>query len=104
MILRIWHGYTTPENANAYEETLRKEVFEEIKSKNIQGFKGMQLLRRMGAGEVEFMTIMTFENIEAIKQFAGEQYEQAYIPDEARQVLSRFDDKAQHFELVLQLG
>ena len=104
MIQRIWHGYTTPDNADAYEALLKKEVFEGIKAKNIHGFKGMQLLRKSNANEVAFITIMSFDNIDAVKQFAGEDYEQAYVPAEAREILSRFDDKAQHYELVHQFS
>jgi heme-degrading monooxygenase HmoA len=103
MIVRTWHGYTTPENATAYEQLLKEEVFKEIKGKNINGFKGIRLLRKDGVNEVTFMTLMSFDNIEAVKQFAGEDYEQAYVPDAARKILSRFDDKAVHYELVHQL-
>jgi hypothetical protein len=104
MILRIWHGYTTPENATAYEHLLEEEVFKGIKEKNISGFKGIQLLKRGNANEVEFVTIMSFENYEAVKQFAGEDYEQSYVPAAARKILSRFDEKAQHYELLYQLS
>src|SRR4051812_40454273 len=104
MILRIWHGYTTPENATAYEQLLKEEVFIGIKAKNISGFRGIQLLKRNSANEVEFITIMSFDNYEAIKQFAGEDYEQSYVPATARKILSRFDEKAQHYELLYQLS
>jgi len=102
MMIRTLHGYTTPENAIVYEQLLKEEVFKEIKGKNIHGFKGIQLLRKNNASEVEFMTMMAFDDIEAVKQFAGEDYEKAYVPDAARKILSRFDDKAVHYELVLQ--
>jgi heme-degrading monooxygenase HmoA len=104
MILRIWHGYTTPVNATAYEQLLEEEVFKGIKAKNISGFKGIQLLKRDNANEVEFVTIMSFENYEAVKQFAGEDYEQSYVPAAAKKILSRFDEKAQHYELLHQLS
>ena len=103
MIIRIWHGYTTPQNAAAYEQLLKEEVFTGIKAKNIQGFRGIQLLKNNGVREVAFMTIMSFDDYEAVKQFAGEDYEQSYVPAAARKILSRFDEKAQHYELLYQL-
>jgi len=103
MIVRIWHGFTTPQNAGAYEQLLKEEVFTGIKAKNIQGFRGIQLLKNNDAHEVAFITIMLFDDYEAVKQFAGEDYEQSYIPAAARKILSRFDEKAQHYELLYQL-
>lgn len=104
MISRIWHGYATHSKAAAYETLLKEEVFEAIKGKNIHGFKGMQLLKKRNGNEVEFVTIMSFDDLEAVKQFAGENYEKAYVPAAAREILSRFDEKAEHYELVLQLA
>lgn len=42
---------------------------------------------------------MWFDNLEAVKEFSGEDYEQAYIPENARKILSRFDKKSTHYEL-----
>ena len=103
MIIRTWHGYTTPENANAYEQLLKEEVFENIKAKDISGFRGIQLLKRNIGNEVEFMTLMSFDNYEAVKQFAGEDYEQSYVPDAARKIFSQFDEQAHHYEVLYQL-
>ena len=99
MILRIWHGWTTPENADAYENLLRTEVFPGIEAKNIAGYQSIQLLRREADGEVEFITMMSFDSLQAVKDFTGEDYETAYVPDKARAVLKRFDDRSQHYEL-----
>ena len=99
MVGRIWHGWTTPENAEAYENLLRKEVFTEIASKNISGYRGIQLFRRPSGYEVEFVTIMWFDSLDDVKQFAGEDYEIAYVPSKARKLLSRFDDRSQHYEI-----
>ena len=99
MIARIWHGYTTFENADVYQNLLLKEIFPEIRSKNIKGHKGEQLLRRELENEVEFTTIIWFENIEAVKDFVGEDYETVYVPDKARAVLSHFDQRTTHSEL-----
>jgi len=99
MIFRIWHGWTTPENADIYENLLKKEIFPAIASKNVSGYRGIQLLRRALSNEVEFITIMQFDSLEAVKQFACEDYEKAYVPDKARKVLSRHDDRSQHYEM-----
>jgi len=99
MIGRIWHGWTTPENADRYERLLREEIFPEIEAKGVAGYRGVQLLRRAVDDEVEFVTLMWFESWQAVKQFAGEDYERAYVPTRAREVLSRFDERSQHYEL-----
>jgi len=99
MISRIWHGWTTKENADVYENLLKAEVFPTIASKNVSGYRGIQLLRRQLNNEVEFITIMQFNSLEAVKRFAGEDYEKSYVPDKAREVLSRHDDRSQHYEI-----
>ena len=99
MILRIWHGWTTPENADTYENLLKTEIFPGIAAKTIAGYRGIELLRRPLQNEVEFITIMRFDTLQAVKDFVGEDYETVYVPDKARQVLSRFDDRSQHYEL-----
>lgn len=99
MIGRVWHGWTTPENADAYESLLRHEIFEGIKDRQIPGFREIQLLRRSLDAEVEFITIMWFDSIDAVRAFAGEDYEVAVVPPEARALLSRFDARSQHYEV-----
>lgn len=99
MISRIWHGYTSKDNANIYENLLKEEIFRGIEEKNVKGYKGIQLLRRELDTEVEFTTIMWFDNIECVKQFAGDHYETAYVPAKAREVLTRFDENSIHCEL-----
>ena len=99
MIFRIWHGWTTQTNANIYENLLKEEIFPGIAAKKVSGYRGIQLLRRELDNEVEFITIMQFDCLEAVKQFAGEDYEKSYVPDKARNVLSRHDDKSQHYEM-----
>lgn len=99
MISRIWHGYTTPENADVYEELLKSEIFVGIQERDIPGFHGIHLFRRSVGDEVEFITLMWFESIEAVRRFAGEDYEVAVVPPKARQVLKRFDDRSQHYDV-----
>lgn len=100
MISRIWHGYSTKENADTYEKLLKNEIFVGIKNRNINGYKGIQLLRRELESETEFITIMWFDSIEAVKEFAGTDFEKAVVPEKAQKVLSHFDKISQHY-LVL---
>ena len=100
MIARIWHGWTQPENADAYEKLLKEEIFMGIAGRKIPGYQGIRLLRRaLDSGEVEFVTIMWFESLQAVKQFAGEDYEAAVVPPKARKLLARFDQRSQHYEV-----
>ncbi len=102
MIYRIWHGWTSRENADAYETLLRTEIFEGIAQRAIPGYRGIHLLRRETGDEIEFVTLMEFDSLEAVKTFAGEAYEVAVVPPRARQLLSRFDSRSAHYEVVLQ--
>jgi heme-degrading monooxygenase HmoA len=99
MISRIWHGWTTPENADTYESLLKSEIFYSIKNREIAGYKGIHLLRRDQSNEVEFITIMWFDDLDAVRSFAGEDYEVAVVPKKAQAVLSRFDARSQHYEV-----
>jgi hypothetical protein len=103
MITRIWHGWTSPQNADVYENLLKSEIFPGIASKNVFGYRQIQLFRRILEAEVEFVTIMWFDSWDAVRQFAGEDYEKAYVPPQARKVLSRFDERSQHYEIREQL-
>ncbi|MEH2510573.1 antibiotic biosynthesis monooxygenase (ABM) superfamily enzyme [Nitrobacteraceae bacterium AZCC 1564] len=71
MIARIWHGWTTPANADAYERLLRTEIFPGILARKIVGFRDIQLLRRDDGHEVEFVTIMNFDSLDAVIAFAS---------------------------------
>jgi antibiotic biosynthesis monooxygenase (ABM) superfamily enzyme len=100
MITRIWHGWTTPENAAPYQALLQDEIFVGIAARKVEGYRGISLLRRDLAGEVEFVTIMSFDSIAAVKKFAGEDYEAAVVPLKAQQLLVRFDKRSAHFETI----
>ncbi len=99
MISRIWHGYTTYQNADTYEALLKEEIFVGILNRHIPGFKNIQLLRRELQDETEFVTIMVFDSLKSVEEFAGQDYEQAVVPPSARAVLSHFDGRSQHYEI-----
>jgi heme-degrading monooxygenase HmoA len=99
MISRIWHGWTTLDNADKYEMLLKEEIFVGIQDRHIRGFKSIQLLRRDVGEETEFVTIMLFDLLDAVREFAGEDYETAVVPEKARALLSHFDQRSQHYEV-----
>jgi heme-degrading monooxygenase HmoA len=103
MIRRLWHGWTKRGNADAYEHLLREEVLPGIH--RVRGFKGAQLLRRdaENSDEVEFVTITLFESLNAVKEFAGEDYAVAVVPPQARKILSHFDARSAHYETVFRV-
>ena len=101
MICRLWHGWTTPANADAYEELLREEVFVGIEARGIPGFRGIEMLRRPAGGEVEFVTLMWFTSVDDVRQFAGEDYTKSVVPEAARRILERFDAEATHYEVSI---
>ena len=104
MIQRVWRGWTTPENSQAYEKLLREQIFPGIAAKGVRGYNGIALLRReLPSGELEFMTIMSFDSLHAVRAFAGEDYQRAYVPQAARLVLSRFDEISAHYQVLEQL-
>ena len=98
MIARVWHGYTTPEHADAYEAMLKPELLPGLTK--VKGYVSSSLYRRNLGVEVEFITIIVWESIEAIRAVAGEDYETAVIPEERRKYLARWDAKARHYEVA----
>lgn len=104
MISRVWHGWTTPANAHAYESLLKSEIFIGIRNRQMAGYRGIHLLRRNMGDEVEFVTVMWFDSMEAVRTFAGEDFEVAVVPPKARALLSRFDERSQHYEVEAQMN
>ncbi len=101
-IARIWHGWTTKANANAFERVLVDEAIPGIEKNKPAGYKGIQLLKRDVGNEIEFTTIMMFDSIESVKEFAGEDYETAHIDPKVKPLLLRYDRKSTHHTVLLQ--
>jgi len=99
MIAQLWRGWTNPEVADDYERLLRTQIFPGIQERRIAGYRGIELLRRTIGPEVEFITIMWFDSLEAVKAFAGADYEMAVVPPPARVLLRRFDERSTHYEI-----
>jgi hypothetical protein len=99
-IKRVWHGWTTKENANKYQNILNQEVLPSIEAKKIPGYKKIEVLRIELEGGVEFVTIMTFESLQNVIDFQGENYKRCYVPDVAQKILKRWDQESTHYELI----
>ena len=79
MISRIWHGWTTSPNADKYKALLKEEIFVGIHNRHIRGYRGIQLLYHDLNHEDEFITIMTFDSLDAVRDFASDDYEAAVV-------------------------
>lgn len=99
MICRIWRGWTLAENADAYEQLLRTEIFHAIAERRMAGYHGIDLVRRSLAECVEFVTIMWFDSLADVRAFAGDDYELAVVPPAARRLLLRFDERSTHYDV-----
>jgi antibiotic biosynthesis monooxygenase (ABM) superfamily enzyme len=100
MICRLWRGWTTLENADAYERVVRGEVIPGIEARQIPGFRHIDLMKRELGDEIEFQTLMWFDSLDAIIAFMGEDYSVSHVPDAAQMVLKRFDQRAVHYEVI----
>lgn len=101
MISRVWHGWTSAGDAAAYETLLRSEILPGIANRGIAGYRGAHLLRRDVPEGVEFVTILWFDSLEAVREFAGPDFDHSVVPEEARRLLARFDLRSTHYETVL---
>ncbi|WP_294121375.1 hypothetical protein [Sphingomonas sp.] len=104
MICRLWRGWTTPDNADAYERIVRGQVIPGIEARNIAGFRHIDLMCRVAGDEVEFQTLMWFDSLDSVVAFMGEDYAVSHVPPAAQAVLKRFDERAAHFEVIDRRG
>lgn len=100
MICRLWRGWTTKENAEAYQRIVRGQVIPGIEARRIPGFRSIDLVRRERDHDVEFMTLMWFDSLDAVKAFMGDDYEVSHVPAEARAVLADFDRRSAHYQVL----
>ncbi len=101
MIARIWHGWTKPENAKAYEEMLREEMFPSIVACNIKGYHGAELFINQDADEVEFVTLLRFDSMDAVREFAGADEGKPVIYPKAEALLTRMDELSRHYRVAI---
>jgi heme-degrading monooxygenase HmoA len=98
MIARLWHGVTSHENAEKYEDLLRGEILPGIH--RVKGYRGAYLLRREVLEGAEFVTLTLFDSMESVRRFAGDDVELAVVPEEARKLLARFDHRSVHYTIL----
>lgn len=102
-IIRTWKGWTTLENASIYEDLLINEVFPTVKRNGVTGLEKVSISTKNTMDEVEFFLTLQFDSLDAVKSFAGENYKLAYIPENAKRILKRYDKTAEHYELKEEL-
>jgi len=101
VIARIWHGWTKPENAKTYENMLRDEIFPSIAARNIKGYRGAELFINQAADEVEFVTFLRFDSMDAVKEFAGADEGKPVIYPKAEALLTRMDQRSRHYRIAI---
>ena len=101
MIARIWHGWTKKADAKAYEDMLQTEIFPSIAARNIKGYRGSELFINESADEVEFVTLLRFDSMDAVKEFAGTDEGKAVIYPKAEPLLTRMDDRSHHYRVAI---
>ena len=97
MIARHWRGWTRVENADTYEALLKNKVLPELRG--IEGYEGGYIFRGDETDEVEFVVVNFFESIEAVERFAGKNYTVPVLEPEAKELLSRAEPVAKHYEV-----
>jgi heme-degrading monooxygenase HmoA len=97
MISREWTCHCTPSKADRYEELLLTRILPRLD--NVDGCHGAYVFRREIDGEVEFVVTHLFDSLDAVRGFAGDDYEAAVVPAEARALLTDFDLTARHFQV-----
>ena len=100
MICRLWRGWATKDNAGAYERIVRGQVIPDIEARHIPGFRSIDLVRREREHDVEFLTLMWFDSLDAVKAFMGDDYEVAHVPAAAQAVLADFDKRSAHYQVL----
>jgi antibiotic biosynthesis monooxygenase (ABM) superfamily enzyme len=100
MIARIWHGWTKHTDANAYEQMLRQEIFPSIAARNINGFRAAELFIREDGDEVEFVTLLRFDSMDAVTEFAGDNVSKPVIYPKAEALIVRME-QAQHYRIAI---
>ena len=100
MIARIWHGWTKPEDAKTYEELLRDEIFPSIAARKIDGYRGAELFVREDDNEVEFVTLLRFDSMDAVNEFAGPEASKPVIFPKAEALIIRMK-QARHYRVAI---
>ena len=97
MIARIWRGAVRSADADAYADYVAETGLDEYR--RMPGNEGAWLLRRDAGDRTEFLTFSLWESVDAVKAFAGEDYETAvYYPEDERFLVER-DETCAHYDV-----
>ena len=100
MIARIWHGWTKRSDAKKYENMLRDDIFPSIAARNIKGYRGARLFIREDGDEMEFVTLLRFDSMDGVKEFAGSDESKPVIFPGVEKLLTRMDS-ARHYHVAI---
>jgi antibiotic biosynthesis monooxygenase (ABM) superfamily enzyme len=100
MIARIWHGWTKRGDAKTYEQMLRNEIFPSIVTRKIAGYRGAELFIREDGDETEFVTLLRFDSMDAVKEFAGSDETKPVIFPGVEKLLTRMES-ARHYRMAV---
>jgi heme-degrading monooxygenase HmoA len=98
MISRQWRGVANRSDADNYIAHLKTETFPLLSK--IAGFRKAQILRRLVAEGVEFRIVTTWDSIESIRKFAGENAEIAVVPERVQAMMVSYEQSVEHYEVV----
>jgi antibiotic biosynthesis monooxygenase (ABM) superfamily enzyme len=101
MIARIWHGWTKSDDAKTYEQMLREEIFPSIAARNIKGYRGAELFINEDGDEVEFVTLLRFDSMDGVREFAGGDGSKPVIYPKAEALLTRMDERSRHYRIAI---
>ena len=103
MIVRIWHGWTKRTDTKTYENLLRDEIFPSVAARNIKGYRGAELFIREDDNETEFVTLLQFDSMDAVKEFAGADETKPVIFPGVEKLLTRMEP-ARHYRIAIARG
>ena len=100
MILRIWTGRTPADRADEYLEYLKETGVNDYGA--IRGNRGVKVLRRIEGDEAEFVVMSMWDSVDAIRMFAGDDYEHAVYYPQDEDFLLELEPHAAHYAVVLE--
>jgi antibiotic biosynthesis monooxygenase (ABM) superfamily enzyme len=81
---------------------LRDEIFPSIAAREIEGYHGAELFIRESGNEVEFLTLLRFDSMDAVAEFAGSETSKPVIFPKAEALITRME-QARHYRLAISL-
>lgn len=101
MITRNWTGVVKPEHSTDYLHHLENDTLKKLSS--IKGFLRASIQQRVVTDGIEYLVVTYWDNMDAIRQFAGDAADIAVVPTNAQEMMVRYDPVVRHYEEVLTL-